>query len=404
MHTIAFVMNGAKPPRTGGVFVRMLRDLNRDLFRPVLIYAEEDPTVVHARSLGVQLHRLSIDPLLTSMYIREESLLHPRVLARVPRVLLRSRVVPALAEILEREGADVVFCWDNLSKIVGGLAASRLGIPAVATSYDVLEPSLHGLAMRLVNGLAVRRLYAASKAVHQSLLRSRLTASKSVVIYCGIDLDRFDPSHVQPVEMPAGHVPGAVVIGCVGALEENKGQEILLRAASLLARDISGPPIAVWLAGQGPAEADLRRLARELGIEDIVRFWGYFADMPALLRAMDIIAMPSRWVESLGLAVVEAMAMQVPAVGTPIGGLPEVIEDGETGLLVPPSDVTSLAEALRLLIADPARRRRMGEKGRLRAEALFSAEAARDALERELLSVIRGVTPRRGLHASAAHG
>ena len=177
------------------------------------------------------------------------------------------------------------------------------------------------------------------------------------VIPYGVDLDRFSPR-------PRGDRTGArITIGAVSRLSPEKGFEYLLRAvASLRDRDIE---VDVVLAGDGPSRAALERLAGELGLRERVDFVGEIAhdDVPAVLQRLDIFAMPSTW-EGFGVSALEASAMELPVVASNIHGIPDVVVDGETGLLLPPADVDALADAIARLAGDAALRRTMGVAGR----------------------------------------
>jgi glycosyltransferase involved in cell wall biosynthesis len=146
-------------------------------------------------------------------------------------------------------------------------------------------------------------------------------------------------------------------------LSPEKGFEHLLRAVAML-RD-RGVDATLVLAGEGPSRPELERLASQLGVAQHVQFLGDLAheDVPAALQAMDIFAMPSTW-EGFGVSAVEASAMELPVVASNIHGIPDVVVDGETGLLVPPREPQALANALERLAGNPELRRRMGAAGR----------------------------------------
>ena len=179
--------------------------------------------------------------------------------------------------------------------------------------------------------------------------------AKIHVIPYGVDLDQFAPKPRSPLDR--------VTIGAVSRLSPEKGFEHLLRAVARL-RD-EGVALDVVLAGDGPSRAALERVATELGLRDRVEFAGEVAhgDVPSVLQRLDIFAMPSTW-EGFGVSALEASAMQLPVVASNIHGIPDVVADGETGILVPPADDDALAAAIRRLAADAAVRDRMGVAGR----------------------------------------
>ena len=137
--------------------------------------------------------------------------------------------------------------------------------------------------------------------------------------------------------------------------------------------------------GDGPQFAEIQRLRETLAAREDIVLTGYRADAGALIAGADVCAMPSLWQDALPLAVMQPMALAPPVVGSPVGGIPEMIVDGETGLLVPPADETALAAALGQLVHDPARRERFGRAGRERVATLFTPEGQMQALTSVLL-------------------
>jgi glycosyltransferase involved in cell wall biosynthesis len=166
---------------------------------------------------------------------------------------------------------------------------------------------------------------------------------------------------------------GVPLVGEVARLCDVKGQRELIAALAEV------PDARLVLVGddleQGGAFRDaLEREAGRAGVRDRVVFTGPRPDARALIGELDVLALPS-WTEGLPLVVLEAMASARPVVATPVGGTPELVEDGETGLLVPPRDPGALAAALRRLLADADLRRRLGEAGERRVRERFSLDA-----------------------------
>ncbi len=172
-----------------------------------------------------------------------------------------------------------------------------------------------------------------------------------------------------PTLAPAPLHPAAGTLLSLGRVVREKGFDLAIRALALLP-----PATRLMLAGDGPALPALQTLAAELGVADRVDFrgWVHPDDVPALINAADIVLMPSRWREPFGLVAVQAGQMARPLVATRVGGLPEIVRDGETGLLVPPEDPAALAAAVRRLQADPALAARLGAAARRRAADTFS--------------------------------
>jgi colanic acid/amylovoran biosynthesis glycosyltransferase len=197
---------------------------------------------------------------------------------------------------------------------------------------------------------------------------------KVEVVRCGIDPARFRPAERVPRERAAR-------ILNVGRLVPVKGQAVLLRAlASLVAR---GLDVELTIVGRGPQEGELRRLVAELGLGDRVELPGAVgADaITAYYDRADVLAVPS-FAEGLPVVIMEALATAMPVVSTAIMGIPELVRDGETGVLVAPGDADALADGLARLIEDPQLRLRLGQAGREAVLADFDQLASARRLER----------------------
>lgn len=186
------------------------------------------------------------------------------------------------------------------------------------------------------------------------------------VVYNGIP----DPAPAPPAGVRAqiGLGGTGTLLVAVGALNERKGHRYLLEA-------MPGLPEAVHLAvvGEGEGAGKLKHLARELGIDDRTHFLGRRDSVAGIMAESDILVLPSL-VEATPYVILEAMAMRLPVVASGIYGIPELVSDGETGLLVPPGDTVGLADAISALIGDSERRRRMGGEGRRVYESRFTIE------------------------------
>jgi colanic acid/amylovoran biosynthesis glycosyltransferase len=188
---------------------------------------------------------------------------------------------------------------------------------------------------------------------------------KLVVVHCGADLDRYR----YRSRSPQGAPEEALAVLCVGRLVPRKGQAVLLEALTQL-----GPGVTVTFLGSGPAGADLDEMAERLGVADRVIFAGARGqdDIPLLLDAHDVLCLPS-FAEGVPVVLMEAMAAGLPVVATTIAGVPELVTDGVSGLLIPPGRADVLAGALRLLASDPDLRGRLSESGRAVVEAGFDS-------------------------------
>jgi glycosyltransferase involved in cell wall biosynthesis len=199
----------------------------------------------------------------------------------------------------------------------------------------------------------------------------------------GVELDRFFPRHVRR--------PGVITIGTVKKLHPKYGIRFLIEAfARILRKGVSGQRLELVLAGKGPQEEELKKLAAKLGVDRWCRFPGFIphSEVPKVLNTFDIFCAPSVLEsESFGVAVVEASACGLPVVVSRIGGLPEVTLDRETGILVPPADPDAIAHALQELIEDPVLRERLGEAGRRFVQSRFNWKDNADTMEKLYIDI-----------------
>jgi glycosyltransferase involved in cell wall biosynthesis len=254
-----------------------------------------------------------------------------------------------------------------------GLAAAVAArVPAVLATAQLFVDVPVGLSRRVQMGV-LGRLTGRYIAVSEDTRRRLLDAfgwsdAKVVVVRNAIPLERYavgrDPS-VRAALTGGDDAPLALV---TARLDEQKGHDVLLRAAARL------PGVRFACAGDGPLRDRLLAQARELGVAGRVAFLGYRDDLPSLLAACDLVVLPSRY-EGLPISLIEAMAAARPVVATDIGGTRELVRDGETGVLVPPDDPEALADAIADLASRPDERRRLGEAGRVRARRHFGSEA-----------------------------
>jgi glycosyltransferase involved in cell wall biosynthesis len=308
-----------------------------------------------------------------------------------------------LARRLRAEQIDVFHSHEFAMNVFGGVAARIAGVRSVATIHGrhwVADRPRRSLAYRLLRRLGMSLVVVSEDLAEHLAPRLGLARQDLLVILNGIPLDPFAAASRggrRPEARAGLGVPAnAPLLVAIGNLYPVKDHATLVRAAARL------PLVHVAIAGRGPEEPRLRELAAELGVEKRVRLLGLRDDIASLLGAADVLVHPSRS-EGLPLAILEAMAAGLPVVATRVGGIPEAVADGETGLLVPAADPEALAAALAGLLERPEERSRLGQAGRRRAEREFSVEAMRDRYAavydaRRVAAHLREETaPRRGL-------
>ena len=206
---------------------------------------------------------------------------------------------------------------------------------------------------------------AISGRIAEILIQAGVRKDKIRVIYSGIDPQSFGSSSFR------GWGERAPVIGTVAVLFKRKGHRFLLEAAARLKE--RGLKLRYLFAGEGPERSELEKQAVKLGLDSEVSFQGFVADVPHFLAQVDIFVLPSLY-EGLGVAVLEAMAAGKPIVACEVGGIPELIQHHDTGLLVPPADSAALAEAISTLAAQPNLADKIGRKAWEKVRGEFTIE------------------------------
>jgi glycosyltransferase involved in cell wall biosynthesis len=287
---------------------------------------------------------------------------------------LDARAVARLAWKLRRASIDLVHVHGHFSVNVIARAAGRLAGARVLSHMHIENAFRTGVGRRAqatLDNATARLCYsivAVSEATASSLRRQGYPDGRMVVVHNGVDAEPAAPVRIAE---------GPTILE-VARLADVKGQRTLLRALTNL--EATAVLVGRDLEQDGAYERELRDEAERLGVAERVVFAGYRDDVPGLLAGCDVFCLPSL-AEGLPLVVLEAMAQGRPVVASPVGGTPELVDDGTTGFLVPAGDVAALTSALGAVLADPERARAMGEAGRTRVEREFSlAEAARRVL------------------------
>ncbi|MFY3553395.1 glycosyltransferase family 4 protein [Achromobacter insolitus] len=278
------------------------------------------------------------------------------------------RCVALLRRLLRSRRFDVVNTHSRRDTVLGAIAARLAGTPLIVRTRHLAKPinSLYAYTW------LAHRVIAVSRYVRGQLLDGGARAEAIATIHSPVVLPQV--SSGVCVRRDLGLPDDALVIGCVAVMRADKGHRDLIDAFHRIAATF--PNAHLVLVGEGqPLAGQLQAQAQALGLAPRVHFTGRRDDIGNVLMAFDVFALPTLR-EALGTVFIEAAAMGLPVVGTNVGGVPETMQAGVTGLLVPPADPEALAGALEGLLADPALRRRMGEAGRelIRGQGQFSAE------------------------------
>ncbi len=280
-------------------------------------------------------------------------------------------VSPALArrvvQAIRAEQPDLLHTHMVHADIYGSTAAHLTRVPFVSTRHNddryLLGPFRY-VDRTFMHG--ARTIIAISNAVREFHIRAGLPARKLETIHYGLDDLPSAPSEITPAA--AGIAPDAPLVLAIGRLIEQKDHATLLDAFALTRREHGEARLAIL--GWGRLEEATRARVHDLDLDDAVVVPGRVEPSAWLARA-DVFAHTSRW-EGFGIVLLEAMLAGLPVVATRVSAIPEIVVDGETGLLAAPGDSNAIATALSSLLDDPARRRALGEAGRRRARDEFS--------------------------------
>ena len=284
------------------------------------------------------------------------------------------RVLFRLREILLIERPDVVqsfLFWANMASRLVRQAGKKVYVVSAYHDQVIRE----GWLNRFVDRVTMRwtnRLVCCSHAVRRSV-QSRIGGREEqfVVIPFGVDAGRFRGA-AGLLRNDLGLQEELPIIGTVCRLvEPKKGLTYLLEAVAQLEQEAKKPVCQVLLVGEGPAEPHLRSLSEQLGISSRVAFVGVRRDIPEVLALMNLFVLPSLY-EGFGIAILEAMAAGRPVVATTVGGIPEFVMNGETGILVEPGDAAALARAIQTILTNPEGARQMGLRGKRHVQENFA--------------------------------
>jgi L-malate glycosyltransferase len=294
---------------------------------------------------------------------------------------------PDLVPLAPRSEIDLSTAWklsrvirQSTPEVVHAHDPHAVAMAALALSFGAPDPRPLMVASRRVdfhlqaNSFSrwkyrqVDVFIAASDAIRRVLEHDGIPSSRVRVVYDGIDVAKIQRLPAVDIHAEYWLPHGAPVLANVGALVDHKGQKHLIDAMPHVLREV--PDARLIIFGEGELRPQLERQIKDFGLEKHVMLAGFRVDVLQLLKTADLFVMSSI-TEGLGSTVLDAMAMKLAVVGTNTGGIPESVEHGRTGLLVPPGDARALAGAIARLLHDPDLRTRMGEAGLQRVQQYF---------------------------------
>jgi glycosyltransferase involved in cell wall biosynthesis len=374
---ILYVSHSAQLYGAERSLLQLLRGLDRDRFSPVVVLPQEGPLRQEIVDLGIPVEVVSS---IKSWLTRRSGII--RLLHHIGLVPFLVRSVWVLMRLINRYHVDLIHT-NSLVVIDGALAARLLRIPHIWHAREVLACGspyhfLFGrfgrsVALSLINHLS-DYVIAISSAVRSSL---SLTdgVCKFFIVYNAVDEGTFDSSLHRATTRQKLDVPDdTYLVGEVARLTPVKGYEDFVKAAAMVHQVVPNTRfVAVGDALRASYGQRISELIAGLGMERSFSLLGFRQDVAEIIAALDLLVLPSHY-EPFGRALIEAMAAGKPVVGTNVGGIPEIIEDGVTGLLVAPGSPDELAGAITKILQNPDLARHMGAAGRERAKAHFSPE------------------------------
>lgn len=284
-----------------------------------------------------------------------------------PRIYL---ALPSLVRLVRAEKIELIHAQTRVTQVMGVLLGSLTRKPVVTTCHGFFKPRFSRKFFTAWGDAVI----AISEPVKEHLEKDFAVPAAAVrFITNGIDLEEFVPvadeeKGIRRLSEELGEEPA---VGIIARLSSVKGIDVLIRAMPKVLRKF--PQAKLLVIGKGPEEANLRRLTEELILDGHVLFKPVVDRTAHMLSLLDVFVMPSRQ-EGLGLSVLEAQAMELPVIASNVGGLANIIDDGRTGLLVPPERPDLLAHAIDLLLEHPEKSKEIGRAARREVAERFSSE------------------------------
>jgi len=301
--------------------------------------------------------------------------------------IVNSGDIPAMIKIIRaclKDTIQVIIANSGREYWPAAIAAHIAGAKVVFIRHQM--DRLKKTTCWLVNHY-VDRVVAVSSAVRDALVESGVSREKIDIIYNSIALERFNPENVErdTVRRELGIESDNIVIGTAGKLNQGKGVFDLLSAVHRLVDKY--PTVRLIFVGDGSERTRLEQEAQRFSIHDKVIFPGVRDDIERMYAAMDIFVLPSTCREAFGMVLIEAMAMGKPVIATTMGGIPEIVGNEATGILVPPRDPDAIAHAIARYIEDGEFSRKVALEGRNMVAQKFSDEAMGDSFKNLLKSL-----------------
>lgn len=284
-----------------------------------------------------------------------------------------------LIGFIKRERISLVHANSFIAGIYGSPGARLTNIPIIWHIRDIIRPRWVSRFLTFVAGKLASQIIVVSNATGAEFTQRGKKLDKTVTIYNGIDLDEFNPniSGIK-IKKEFGLNCRTPIIGILGQLAPGKGHKVFIKAARKILKYF--PTAKFLIVGdivyhhEKRYRRKLKEMVANLSLTNNIVFTGFRNDVPEIMSSLDVLVHTSIMPDSLPRVLLEAMALGKPIVATNVGGVPEIIEDGKTGILVSPDNADAVAEAVVTLLQDKERAKQMGLAGRQRVEQNFSIE------------------------------
>src|SRR5207244_8348641 len=262
-----------------------------------------------------------------------------------------------LRRLMRERGVSLVYTHSSVDSWLGGLAAKSLGRPVVRSRHvSIPIRRRRALVYRLAD-----RIITSGEGVRAMVIGAGITPERVVAISAGVDSARFHPGVSGKAVRDELGLGGASVVGLVANVRGSKGHNVFLDAARAVLA--VAPDTRFLIVGDGVGFDEVKARVQQMGLESRVHLTGFRRDVPEVMAALDVLVLPSTRSEATSQVIPQALAVGTPVVGSNVGGIPELVRDGETGRLVPPEDPPALARAVLEILRDPDRARAMGRAG-----------------------------------------
>lgn len=387
---VLFLSSCVRGGGAGWSLYYLLKHLNREIVDPLVVVPDEGIFRRRFAEIGVPAITSEILPERTAQQRFSRSSFLSDNASYALNLVDSLRFIHQLASIIREKSVDLVYCNNMMVKPMGSMASQLAGVPCVLHARNLHErPGKILIYCKTLARIPAVKYVVANSAASAAPYR-RSVPDKVRVVHNGIDLDDYRPDTIDGAGFRRDHgFDGEeILVGFTGNLIERKGIKTLIRAAGQVIRHRRNITfVALGHVPVGDPDRYFQECRSLLGRENLgarFRFMGFMDDIRPAVRAFDILALPSLQ-EPFGRSIVEAMALKTAVIASRVGGIPEIIRDGEEGLLVPPGDHSALARAILRLADDPDLRGRLSGAAHARVRSEFDVALLSGRIEELLI-------------------